>query len=342
MNGVGRPLFFALVLLAGYLTFLVLGPFLVALTWAAIFAILFQGVQIRLTSKMGSTRAALATTLLAAVLIIGPVAMLLTALAREAPTVTDYVQDATRAAPRQIELAWKAIRARSPVPLPARPTELLAEGARRTMSFLAPQAGAIITDVFSTLGSLLAMLFALFFMLRDGASMSAQLRDLLPLQERDRDQLLSDTRDLVIASVGAGLAVAAAQGAVGGVAFWLLGLGAPVFWGVVLAFCSLIPVVGAALVWAPAGLWLLLSGETGRGVGMLVVGVLGISMVDNVLRPLMLSGRTQVSGLVVFFGLLGGAAAFGFIGLVIGPIILVTTGRLLGMLLRPNLSIENR
>ena len=162
------------------------------------------------------------------------------------------------------------------------------------MSFLAPQAGAIITDVFATLGSLFAMLFALFFMLRDGESMSAQLRDLLPLQERDRDRLLSDTRDLVIASVGAGLAVAAAQGTVGGVAFWLLGLGAPVFWGVVLAFCSLIPVVGAALVWAPAGLWLLLSGETGRGVGMLVVGVLGISMVDNVLRPLMLSGRTQV------------------------------------------------
>ncbi len=165
--------------------------------------------------------------------------------------------------------------------------------------------------------------------------MTAQLRDLLPLHERDRDQLLSDTRDLVIASVGAGLAVAAAQGTVGGVAFWLLGLGAPVFWGVVLAFCSLIPVVGAALVWAPAGLWLLLSGETGRGVGMLVVGVLGISMVDNVLRPLLLSGRTQVNGLVIFFGLLGGAAAFGFIGLVIGPIILVTTGRLLGLLLRP-------
>ena len=75
---------------------------------------------------------------------------------------------------------------------------------------------------------------------------------------------------------------------------------------------------------------------------MLIVGVLGISMVDNVLRPLLLSGRTQVNGLVIFFGLLGGAAAFGFIGLVIGPIILVTTGRLLGLLLRPALSIDTR
>jgi predicted PurR-regulated permease PerM len=342
MNGVGRPLFYALVLLAGYLTYLVLGPFLVALTWAAILAVLFESFQARLSSKIGPNRAAIATTLLTAVLIVGPVATLVAALAREAPTVTSYVQQTTRGAPRWIDGAWTAIKARSPVALPDDPTELIAEGARRMMSFLAPQAGAVITDVFATLGSLLAMLFALFFMLRDSASMTAQLRDLLPLQERDRDRLLSDTRDLVVASVGAGLAVAVAQGAVGGLSFWLLGLGAPVFWGVVLAFCSLIPVVGAALVWAPAGLLLLLSGETGRGVGMLLVGVLGISMVDNVLRPLVLSGRTQVNGLVIFFGLLGGAAAFGFIGLVIGPIILVTTGRLLEMLLRPDLSIDRR
>jgi predicted PurR-regulated permease PerM len=342
MNGVGRPLFFALLLIAGYLTYLVLSPFLAALTWAAILAILFHGIQARLSTKIGPNRAAVATTLLTAVLIVGPVATLVAALAREAPTVTSYVQRTTRSAPRWIDVAWTAVKARSPVELPDDPTELLAEGARRTMSFLAPQAGAVITDLFATLGSLLAMLFALFFMLRDGESMTAQLRGLLPLQERDRDQLMNETRDLVIASVGAGLAVAAAQGTVGGVAFWLLGLGAPVFWGVVLAFCSLIPVVGAALVWAPAGLWLLLSGETGRGIGMLVVGVLGISMVDNVLRPLLLSGRTQINGLVIFFGLLGGAAAFGFIGLVIGPIILVTTGRLLGMLLRPELSLDKR
>jgi predicted PurR-regulated permease PerM len=88
-------------------------------------------------------------------------------------------------------------------------------------------------------------------------------------------------------------------------------------------------VVGAAIVWAPAGIWLLLTGQIGRGVIMLLVGLLGISMVDNILRPVLLSGRTSVSGFVVFFGLLGGAAAFGFIGLVIGPIILVITARIL-------------
>jgi predicted PurR-regulated permease PerM len=129
--------------------------------------------------------------------------------------------------------------------------------------------------------------------------------------------------------------VAAAQGTIGGVAYWLLGISAPVFWGVVIAFCSLIPVVGAALVWVPTALVLMLSGHIWSGVILVVVGVLGISMADNILRPLLLSGRTSVSGLVIFLGLLGGVSAFGFIGLVLGPIILVTAASLLRMFARP-------
>src|SRR5438874_1818767 len=105
----------------------------------------------------------------------------------------------------------------------------------------------------AALGSLVAMLFALFFLLRDGAAISRQFRDLLPFPQEESERLMIDTRDLVIASVGAGLIVAAAQGFIGGTAFWLLGIGAPVFWGVVMGFCSLLPIVGAALVWVPAG-----------------------------------------------------------------------------------------
>ena len=104
-----------------------------------------------------------------------------------------------------------------------------------------------------------------------------------------------------------------------------------------IAFCSLIPVVGAALMWVPAALWLLLSGEIGAPSSWRF-GVLGISMADNVLRPLLLAGRTSASGLVVFLGLLGGAAAFGFIGLVFGPIVLVTAGNLLIVFTRSDLS----
>jgi len=126
------------------------------------------------------------------------------------------------------------------------------------LGFLAPHAGAVVADLFATLGSLFVMLFAMFFLLRDGHTLARQVRDLLPLPETARDRLMTDTRDLVVASVGAGLMVAAVQGAIGAVSFWLLGINAPVIWGVVMALCSLIPLVGAALVWVPTAL---ISGE---------------------------------------------------------------------------------
>jgi len=229
------------------------------------------------------------------------------------------------------------VRARSPIALPVDPAELIRDGVTRILTFLAPRAGAVVADLFATLGTLFAMLFALFFLVRDGEAIGRELRSLLPLPPAQSERLIRGTRDLVIASVGAGILVALAQGTIGGLAFWLLGLRAPAFWGVVMAFCSLIPVVGAALVWVPAALWLLLSGSIGKAIAMAVIGALGISMTDNVLRPLLLSGSTQVNGLIIFFGLLGGVGAFGFIGLVLGPVVLVVTGNLLRMFARPDL-----
>ncbi len=329
-------LFYVLVLLTGYLAFLVIRPFLAPLGWAAVFAVMFYGVKETLAERLGPNRAALVTTLLAAVLIVAPAVLLVAVLAREVPPVIDYVQQMTLAAPDRIARIWEGFRLRSPLALPEDPTSLLRDGVQRALAFLAPQAGAVVADLLATLGSLFVMLFALFFLLRDGATIGRQISDLLPLPARERQRLMSDTRDLVIASVGAGLMVAAAQGTIGGIAFWLLGISAPVIWGVAMAMGSLVPVVGAALVWAPTALWLLMSGQVGRGTVLVVVGALGISMADNILRPLVLSGRSSASGLVIFIGLLGGVSAFGFIGLVIGPIVLVTAGSLLAVFTRPD------
>jgi predicted PurR-regulated permease PerM len=332
-----RLLFYALLLVMGYLVFLVLSPFLASLAWAAVFAMMFHGVHVELRPKVGASRAALLTTLMAAILIVAPAVTLVSVFAREVPQVIDYVKTVSPAVPSQIQQVWDLIRARSPVALPDEPTDMIREGLQRALAFLAPRAGAVVADLFATLGSLFVMLFSLFFLLRDGETLGRQVRELLPLPDRERDRLMIETRDLVIASVGAGLLVAAAQGAIGGVAFWLLGLGAPVIWGVVMAMCALIPVVGAALVWVPTALYLLLTGEITRGIILAIVGVLGISMADNVLRPLLLSGRTSASGLIVFLGLLGGVSAFGFIGLVLGPIVLVTAGSLLRTFTRPEI-----
>jgi predicted PurR-regulated permease PerM len=322
-----RPVLYAVLLLGGYLSYRILGPFIEALTWAALFAVLFRTTHVELARRIGPNGAALVTTLLVAIVIVTPAVLLISALAREAPQVTDYVKRSSQSAPGQIDRIWAALRGWSPLPMPEDPTDLITRGAQRALAFLAPRAGAVVVDALSLVGNLVAMLFALFFMLRDADALTAQLRDGLPFSPEENERLLCETRDLVIASVSTSLIVAIAQGAIGGAAFWLVGISAPVVWAVVIGFCSLVPGVGAALVWVPAAIVLLLSGEIGRGVALVLMGALGISMADNVLRPLLLSGRTSINGLVIFFGLLGGAAAFGLIGLVIGPIILVTTAR---------------
>jgi predicted PurR-regulated permease PerM len=326
--------FYALVLLMGYLAYLVINPFLASLAWAAIFAMTFYRVHVRLSARMGPNTAALVITLLTAVMIVAPAVLLASVLAREVPQVYEYVQQASLSVPHQIDRAWEIVRARSPIALPQDPAELVREGIQRSLAFLAPRAGAVVADALSTLGSLFVMLFALFFLLRDYRVVGQRVRNLLPLPERERERLITETRDLVIASVGAGLLVAAVQGAIGGVTYWLLGIGAPVVWGVAMAICALIPLVGSAIVWAPTALWLLLMGHGGRALIVVVVGVAVIGTVDNLLRPLLLSGRTSASGLVIFLGLLGGVSAFGFVGLVLGPIILVTAGNLLAVFTR--------
>jgi predicted PurR-regulated permease PerM len=178
------------------------------------------------------------------------------------------------------------------------------------------------------------MLFALFFLLRDGTSMAEAIRRLLPFPEAESQRLITETSDLVVASVGAGLTVAAVQGLIGGLAFWALGLPAPAVWGVAMAICSLLPVIGATLVWVPVAVWLFLSGDVARAVVLTLICAVVVGSADNVLRPLLLSGRTSASGLVVFIGLLGGVGAFGFVGLVLGPIVLVIAGTLIEALTR--------
>jgi predicted PurR-regulated permease PerM len=328
-------LFYGVVLLLGYLAFAVIRPFLGPLAWATIFALSLNPLRKALTPRFGASRAALAITLGTGFIIVGPLAVFVTMLASDLPRALEFLQKLPQSAtPDQIRTIWSMLRDRSPLALPPDPTMLLTEAAQAAVAFLAPRLGAVLADVAATLASLFVMLFALFFLLRDAERIASQVRALLPFPDEERDQLMTETYDLVIASVGAGLTVSAVQGLIGGIAFWALGAGAPVAWGVAVAICSLIPAVGASIVWAPVALWWLLSGEIVRGVVLMVVGAGVIGLVDNVLRPVLLSGRTSVSGLVVFIGLLGGVSAFGFVGLVLGPIVLVITGTLLQALTR--------
>jgi predicted PurR-regulated permease PerM len=141
--------------------------------------------------------------------------------------------------------------------------------------------------------------------------------------------MMSEVNELISVTISSGLAVAFMQGLLGGLLFWALGIHAPVLWGVTMALLAFLPIIGPWLVWGPAGLGLILSGSTGRGVTLLVLGFVLVSGIDNVLRPIMIADRSQLHGLLVFISILGGISAFGLLGVVLGPLIVATTVGLL-------------
>jgi predicted PurR-regulated permease PerM len=137
--------------------------------------------------------------------------------------------------------------------------------------------------------------------------------------------------NLISASVTTSLIIAAIQGILGGLGFVLVGLPTPLFWGVAMAFFSLVPVVGSGLIFVPAALWLGFTGHWGRALLLLVICAGVTTIVDNVLRPILLGGRTELSGLVIFISVVGGVAVFGMLGLVLGPILVATAASVLAV-----------
>jgi predicted PurR-regulated permease PerM len=134
VKSLGRPVLYFLILLGIYLTYLILKPFFAALTWAVIFAIMFRGMQTRLSARMGKGRAAVVTTLIVAAVIVAPAAVLISALTREVPQITEQLKETTESAPSQIQRVWDTVRRRSPVALPEDPMTFMREGAQRGLS----------------------------------------------------------------------------------------------------------------------------------------------------------------------------------------------------------------
>lgn len=168
------------------------------------------------------------------------------------------------------------------------------------------------------------MLIALFFFFRDGQSILGKISNALPFDERERLRFFSQIKDMIIATLYGGLSVAVVQGLVGGTLFWLLGIHAPALWGTVMAFLAFVPVVGAGLVWVPAVIYFLIIGSTGKAFILLLFGGGLISMADYVLRPIVIGNRTRMNTLLIFLSVLGGLQYFGFVGIVVGPMVALT------------------
>lgn len=168
---------------------------------------------------------------------------------------------------------------------------------------------------------LFLMLYLLFFFLRDGDWLINRILLAVPLSQVREQQLLEKFAEVSRATIKSTCVIGAVQGALGGLAFWALGLSAPFLWGVLIAFMSILPLLGPAIVWAPAAVILLLNGETARGIILIVVGTVMIGLVDNILRPILVGRDTRMPDFLILLATLGGLAVFGISGFVIGPIL---------------------
>lgn len=330
LSGLEDKTFVLLVVAVSFAFAWILWPFYGAVFWGVILAIMFGPFYRRLLRSMGQRRtsAALATVMLVVLMVILPLTLIGALLLQEGLSVYERFQSGELSLARYFEQVFSA--------LPAWLTGLLdrfgltnlgsiqqrlSAGFMEGSQFVAAKALNIGQNTFDFIVNLLIVLYLLFFLLRDGDELVRRVRNAIPLRADQQRALFNRFTTVIRATVKGNVVVAIVQGALGGLIFWFLGVHAPVLWGVLMAFLSLLPAVGSAMIWLPVAIYFLVTGAMWKGIVLIAFGVLVIGLVDNILRPILVGKDTKMPDYVVLISTLGGMAIFGLNGFVIGPVI---------------------
>jgi predicted PurR-regulated permease PerM len=318
--------------LLGAALFRMVQPFVGAILWSVLLAFLLLPVNraLRRALRGSRTAAAMALTLGVILVLIGPASLLAFTFTRQASDLIVRLQEAADRYQMvrlsdllRVPFVERIVRwAESVTPITAEQVEAWFVGAAKALlALLVSSGGTVVVETLSTLIGLVIMLFLLFFFLRDGEDMVERGLILVPLDSERQEQLLEQLSAVTRAVVFGSLVVALVQGTLVGISFALVGLASPVFFGGLSVIAALVPLVGSTLVWAPGAALLAYRGRWGAAIFVVLWGAVIISAADNIIRPLFISGRTQITTLPVFLGLAGGLSAFGPIGMVLGPVI---------------------
>lgn len=322
---------FILLLVGVTLAFLgILWPFYGAVFWGVVLAIVFAPLQRYLLRRTGRrpTVAALGTLAVVLLIVILPTALIAVSLTQEAlliyeklrsgqVNVGSYFQQIVAALPTWAVNLLDRLGLGDIGALQAKLSAAAVQGSQ----FFATQAVSIGQNTFQFIVGFGVMLYLLFFLLRDGTALAARIRQAIPLDDAHKRDLGGKFATVIRATVKGNIAVAVTQGILGGLAFWFLGIQGTLLWAVLMAFLSLLPAVGAGIVWLPVAIYFLATGAIWQGVSLTVYGVVVISLVDNILRPLLVGKDTRMPDYVILISTLGGMALFGLNGFVIGPAI---------------------
>ncbi|HET8905218.1 MAG TPA: AI-2E family transporter [Saccharospirillum sp.] len=320
--------FLVFLLIVTVLFGLVLEPFWGAIFWAAAVSVIFYPLQQRLVRRFNGRRnlAAITTLLCCVLIVVIPVLLVLSQVVREAIGLYQAIEEGNLkpgAYLDQIRTAFPVI------PETLERLGIDTESLRQRISDFSVTASRYLAQETLTFGQstltfvlqLGMMLYLTFFLLRDGSTLTELLVKALPLGDERERRMFNKFAEVTRATVKGNLVVAMVQGALGGFIFWVLGMPAAILWGVLMMVLSLIPAVGAALVWAPAAIYLFAIGDIVPGIVLVLYGVIIIGLADNILRPILVGRDTKLPDYLVLFSTLGGISLMGINGFVIGPLI---------------------
>ncbi len=322
-----------LTFLSIYLLYQILSPFLSSIIWAILLAMifypLFQKLQRLLKKK--EFLSALIMTLLVLIVIVLPFSLLMASLASEVVDGYHRMEEMIKTGQLQAYLermkeipilTWILARLGQYIDLSQMdPLPLLLKNLQKISTFIFNQTATLLRGFSTFIAGFFFTLLSLYYLFKDGSRFFKGLKEIVPLPSKERNLLIQRFKDMIYATIYGGILIAIIQGLLGGLSFWVLGLPSPIMWGTAMALLSFIPIGGTALIWAPAGILLLIGGAVLKGLLLLGLGVFVISMVDNFLRPFFISARTNIHPLLLFFAVLGGIQTFGLIGVVAGPLV---------------------
>jgi predicted PurR-regulated permease PerM len=308
----------------------VLLPFLGAIFWAVVIAIVFHPLFERLLSALNNRRnlASAVMVVIVLLIVVVPILLIVSAIVQEAAqtvariqsgeiALQDHYQNVVAALPDWSQALLVRLGLVDIAAIEARVASVLGDWVQA----IAPQVFLIGQNTMNFFIGLFAMLYLTFFLFRDGKTLIGHLRLAAPLRPSQLDALLEQFTLVVRATVKGDFLVAMMQGGLGGLGFWVLGIHATVLWMVLMSFLALLPLFGAALVWLPFATYFIATGEILRGVALLVYGALVVGLIDNFMRPFLVGQATKMPEFVVLISTLGGIATFGLQGFITGPVV---------------------
>lgn len=330
LKGINEVFFTLLLLLTTVAFCFVLKAYYSAIFWAVILSVLFYPLKTRLRRALGDKNilASFITLLIICLIVFIPLVVVTTSLAYEGNqlyqnlsqnrgSIVTNVTDIVHHLPQFVQHSLQQYGLTDVNTLQQKVSALAMQGSHT----LANSALLIGQSTFSFTVGFGIMLYLLFFLLKDGSYLVGLILNALPLTEYVKHHLLLKFAAVSKATVKGTVVVAIVQGALGGVAFWFLGIEGSILWGALMAFLSIIPAVGSAIIWAPVAIYFLVAGPLWKGLFLVVFFVLIIGLVDNVLRPLLVGKETRMPDYLVLISTLGGMEIFGINGFVIGPLI---------------------